>query len=250
MDRHDLYELCVTDAARTARFLHAVHGRGPTSLREDYAGSGALARAWAADYGPAIAVDNDAEPLRRCLDVPRLAAVVADVRRCRRRADIIAATNFPLGYSHTRRDLLAYLRHARGCLNPRGVFVADMYGGSDAFTPCTTIRRFRGPKRERIEYTWEQRTASSLTGRVFNAIHFKVSGFGRATTLRDAFTYDWRLWGVPELVDAYREAGFRRIEVHDRLGGAIDHTGALHARPLTVDEPLDDPFVAYIVGRH
>ena len=259
MDRIDLYELCVTDAPRTARFLHALHGRRGGVLREDFAGSGALARAWAAAYGPAIAVDADAAPLRRCAGLPRLRAVVADVRACRRRADLIAATNFPIGYWHTRRDLLAYLRHARRCLRPGGLFVCDTYGGSDAFTPGTATRRLRGPRGERITYEFEQREANAATGRVLNALHFVVAraapgaagraGPPRPRRYRDAFLYDWRLWSIPELRDAMDEAGFDSVEVHDRLGGAIDHTGALHTRPLGPDEPPDDPFVVYVAGR-
>lgn len=250
MDRFDLYELCVTDAPRTARFLHAVHGGDPLILREDFSGSAALAREWAATRGPAIAVDSDPVPLKRCQDIDRLEPIVGDVRKCSKKADIIAGTNFPLGYCHTRKGLIAYLRHARRCLKSRGVLACDMYGGTDAFTTGTTVQRFKGPAGESIRYEWEQVEASAKTGRVKNAIHFDYKPRGQPRVLRrEAFVYDWRLWGVPELVDAFHDAGFKKVEVYDRLGGAIDHTGQLHVQPVPDDEPLDETFVVYVVGR-
>lgn len=253
MDRYDLYELAVTEPVRLARFLHAVHGRKPRILREDFSGSGALSHTWAASgpHARAIAVDRDQEPLQRLRAIPRVEPVKADVLSCHARADIIAATNFPIGYLHTRADLMAYLRHARRCLRPRGILVADTYGGNDAFTTGRTTQRIRGPGGERIEYTWEQRSADPLTARVVDVLHFKVRerGSSRARVFRDAFVYDWRLWSIPELRDAMLEAGFKRVEVYDRLGSAVDHRGRLYTRPLPDGHELDENYVVYVVGR-
>lgn len=253
MDRYDLYELAVTDASRLARFIDAVHGRAPRILREDFSGSAALARRWAglSPRHAAFAVDRDGEPLARAGLAPRVTIRRADVLRARDHADIIACTNFPLGYWHTRAGLLKYLRHARACLRPRGILVADTYGGTDAFTPGSTTTRLRGPDGERIEYTWEQRDADAVTGRVLDALHFRVRKRGerRARLFRDAFTYDWRLWSIPELTDAYLEAGFRKVEVYDRLGDAIDQDGKLYVRPVGPGEDLGPSWVVYVVGR-
>lgn len=253
MDRYSLYELAVTDPPRLARFIDAVHGRNPRILREDFSGSAALARHWAAQ-GPrraSIAVDQDAEPLARAANIIRLTTRRSDVLRARDRADIIAAVNFPLGYWHTRPALLKYLRHARACLRPRGIFIADTYGGHDAFIPSKTTTRLRGPHGEHIEYTWEQRRADPITGRVIDALHFRVRPRGqkRARILRDAFIYNWRLWSIPELTDAYLEAGFRDVEVYDRLGDAIDQDGRLYVTPTAPNEDLGPSWVVYIVGR-
>lgn len=253
MDRYDLYELAVTDPPRLARFIEAVHGRKPRILREDFSGSAALARHWAglSPKHSAIAVDLDREPLARAADTPRLTTRRADVRRARDRADVIACTNFPLGYWHTRKDLIAYLKHARACLRPRGLFIADLYGGSDAFESGATTTRLRGPGSERIEYTFEQRSADPITARVIDALHFRIRerGRARATILRDAFVYDWRLWSIPELTDAYAEAGFRTIEVYNTLGDAIDQDGRLHVRPVQPGEDLGRSWVVYLTGR-
>ena len=246
-----LYELAVTNPLPLARFLHAVHGKNPRILREDFSGSGSLAKGWADHFGRAIAVDQDAHPLSFSQGIKDLTTIAAEVHSCRARADIIAATNFPLGYLHTRNALLAYLRHARACLKPRGVFAADIYGGGDAFAPGKTTRKLTGPNGEAVLYVWEQAAAFPQSGRVHNAIHFKVTPkrSTRATWFRNAFTYDWRLWSIPELRDAFAEAGFRTVEVYDRIGDALDADGRLYVKPLKDGEPMDDPYVVYVVGR-
>ncbi len=251
-DRFDLYELAVTAPIPTARFLRAVHARNPVTLREDFSGTGALCRGWTA-LAPdlhAIAVDADPKPLARLKSAPRIRAVRKDVLKARDKADVIAATNFPVGYWHTRDALVAYLKHARACLNPRGVFVCDIYGGADAFTaPRTSTRSLRTPQGHRVRYTFEQLSADAATGRVLDALHFEIKAGARTVKLRDAFVYDWRLWSIPELTDAMHDAGFRTVEVYDRLGDAMDQDGNVYVSPLTLDDRLDDNYVVYLAAR-
>jgi SAM-dependent methyltransferase len=263
-DRFDLYELCVQAPRAMARFLEAVHGREALLLREDFSGGGALCRAWVtpsesqgepggarrAMRRRAIAVDIDARPLERLRGVPRIRVVCADVMVCGTRSDIIAALNFPLGYFHERARLVRYLRLSRRRLRPGGVFVGDTYGGASAFRVCTREAEFVAATGERVTYEWEQRRADLLTARVVNAIHFTVrSPNGCVRRLRNAFTYDWRLWSPVELRDAALEAGFRRVEFYDQEAGAIDHLGRLHVRPLTSAEELASDWVVYVVAR-
>ncbi|MBI1189898.1 MAG: hypothetical protein GC200_04355 [Tepidisphaera sp.] len=259
MNRFDLYELCVQNAPAMARFLEAAHRGSPCTLREDFSGGAALCKAWVApasgadsEHRRAIAVDLDPEPLKRVAKHPGITVRRADVRRAADKADIIAALNFPLGYWHDRASLVAYLKLTRARLNRKGVFVADLYGGSDAFRPLTMSRRFRGPKGERIKYTWEQEQADAISGLVHNALHFEVSPPrgkpGRTRVLRRAFTYHWRLWSIPEFTDAALQAGFKHVEVYDQDAGALDHTGRLHIRPAEAAE-LDDNYVVYVVAR-
>jgi len=251
MDRYDLYELAATDPRRTIPFLLAVHGGSPTTLREDFCGSGALARAWAASdpSRTSTAVDLDPEALEalriRLSDNARARVTLrcADVMATTDPADLIAAFNFPIGYFHARSDLLKYLLHARSCLLPAGVLVFDTYLGRDAFTPSEVDQDLPGG----LIYTWEQREADPLTGRVLNAMHFTSKG-RRGPAIRDAFTYDWRLWSVPELRDALEEAGFDDVHVYARLGDAIDGQGRVLLRPAEPDD-LDDNDVVYLAAR-
>lgn len=249
-DRFDLYERFVQAPHAIARLLAALHAGNPRILREDFSGAGAICRAWVEATGrTAIAVDSDAEPLKRLAGVPGITRVRADVLSCERRADIIASLNFPLGYFHERAELLRYLRRTRQRLRPWGVFVADLYGGRSAFSAGVQSVRARLPGGLRVHYQWEQRDADALTGLVHNAIHFSLSRPGLKREIRNAFTYHWRLWSIPELTDALREAGFRRVEVHDQQGGALDHTGRLHTRPVQHSDELADDWVVYIAAR-
>ncbi len=96
-------------------------------------------------------------------------------------------------------------------------------------------------------YTWEQRSADPLTGRVGTAMHFEIRRNGAVErTLRDAFTYDWRLWGVPELREALAEAGFTAVEVYPRTPDAVDDAGTAYVQPL---ETVDDSFNVIIAAR-
>jgi len=282
--RHALYELAVTNALPMAGFLFALHGHRPRVLREDFAGTGALARGWC-QYGhdrglagqrslASIAVDLNARvfTLGRRLAAQGTAHPAkvtfqrADVLVCADRADIIAATNFPVGYLHTRKALVAYLRHARTCLKSKGVFVCDMYGGSKAFEVGTTRQRVRaGPGKQFVYtfvYIWEQEICEPLTGMVTNHIHFELPARSRSqfqqtnkfqkaktSVIRNAFTYRWRLWSIPELRDAMLEAGFRTVEVYDRLADGIDGEGNVYVQPLGESDRLDDPFVVYVAAR-
>jgi SAM-dependent methyltransferase len=233
-----------------AAFLQAVHGGDPRTLREDFCGSGGICRAFTALMPRlrAIGVDKDPEPLRR-LRGPRIKAICADVLDCDLPADIISATNFPIGYWHTRRQLLRYLKLTRQRLNPGGIFVCDTYGGATAFTRGTMEFDFNAGDL-RIRYTWQQRDADPITGLVTNAIHFRVIRGGKIIYQeRDAFTYHWRLWSIPELRDALAQAGFKRTEIYSELTDAIDHTGRHYVRPVEDPGELDDTFIVRIVAR-
>jgi SAM-dependent methyltransferase len=250
LDPHDLYEICVTEPVRLTRFLVAVHGARPRVLREDFCGTGALARHWTRTIPRARAIAIDADPgvLTRA-SAPRVRTVCANVMNAHDRGDILAATNFSIGYWRSRTQLVAYLKHARDCLNPRGTFVCDTYGGRDAFRTLSLTQKFKGARGERIEYTFAQRDADAITGMVLDTLSFVVRPAVRAKPIRfpDAFAYRWRLWSIPELGDALRDAGFSHFDVYDRLGDAIDSRKRLHVRPAT--PPLDDNYVVYLVAR-
>jgi hypothetical protein len=248
-DRFQLYELCVQSPPELVGLLVAMHGAGPTVLGEDFCGTAAVSVEWTrrVEGGRAIAVDHDAATLGR---IPARAAievvagdVVGDTDATRHAADVIWAGNFSIGEWHTREALLAYLRHVRSRLNPRGLFACDVYGGESAFLAGSVDVEHRLPDGRVVTYTWEQRSADPLTGRVRNAIHFRV---GDDEVLRDAFTYDWRLWGVPELRDALEEAGFARAAVYPRTPDAVDGDGVAYVRPL---EDVDDSFDVIVAAR-
>lgn len=252
-DRFDLYEMAAQAPEMEARFLRALHRGSPTLLAEDFCGSGAICRAWVAlgEGNRAVCVDHDGEALdalrARCAPelLPRLTIRRADVMEADDPADVICALNFPVCYFRTRPELVEYFSHARERLLARGeggVFCCDVYGGMHAFDIGTSEEEFR----DGVRYVWEQKESDPLTGLVSTAMHFRLPD---GTLVRDAFTYFWRLWSVPELRDAMAEAGFRSTEVYDRLADAIDGEGNLYIDPITDPDELEDDFVVYVVAR-
>lgn len=260
-----LYEIAVTNAARLAAFARAAHAgdrsHTPVVLREDFSGTGALARAWVAlrETHSGVAVDRDVRVTRHIPPTHRLRVVTADVRDCRSRADVIAATNFAVGYFHDRPSLCTYLRHAHRCVRDGGVFFCDIYGGAGVWIAGTQRVRVHVPADHQktgarvviprsFTYEWQQITADPLTGMVQNAIHFSWREGNRTRRINSAFTYHWRLWSIPELRDAMHEAGFRESQVYTRLADAIDHEGNVHIAPAEPEDVRGD-YVAYVVAR-
>lgn len=263
MDRFELYERCAQDPERDVRILRAIHASNPIILAEDFSGTAALSRRWVADVprGRAIATDVDPEPLRRARLLPtpagaRVRVHIRDARRAIGKADIIAVFNFSIGELHERSGLLAYLANARSRLRKGGILAVDLYAGGDAWRLGTSRDHRLGPRGERITYTWEQRHADPVTGRVVNTMSFRVLPKGRkdgraggAVVLKDAFVYDWRLWSVPELRDAMVEAGFGEVEVFPRADHAVDHLGETHVRPIETAGDDAGGLIVFVVGR-
>ena len=256
----DLYEVCVQSPKHVVDLLRAIHGEEPLLLGEDFAGSGAVSRAWVAQSGEhrAWCVDRDATALSRCDGVERLQTRAADVTDESAAVDTIWVGNFSIGYHHDRPSLMAYLRHVRSRLKPSGVFVCDTYGGETAYTRGEVHRYHQLPKQLapdgaggwRVRYTWEQREAHPLTGMVTNALHFRIERAGVIETeLIDAFIYHWRLWSVPELRDAMREAGFTSTGVYGQLPEAVDDQGRPYIRPMDDADDVDDSFIVCVAGR-
>ncbi len=253
LDRYQLYELCVQSPGELVGQLVAIHGGTPRVLGEDFCGTAAISVEWTRHVhgGRAIAVDRDHEALARTTGHDAIEVVAGDVVRdtdaTRHAADVIWAGNFSIGELHTRADLLAYLRHTRSRLEPEGLFACDIYGGESAFLAGSSDVEHPLPDGRVVVYTWEQRWADPLTGRARNAMHFEVRRDGVVErTLRDAFMYDWRLWGVPELRDALAEAGFAAVEIYARMPDAVDDAGTVYVQPL---DAVDDSFDVIIAAR-
>ncbi len=254
-DRFELYEQAAQTPELQAKFLRAlIEDESPRELTlgEDFCGAGAVSRAWLAldPQHRAVCVDHDDEPLQRLAKLagpePRLTAHRADVQDVCDPADLIAVLNFSICELQSRETLLAYLRHARARLtatpDSAGILALDIYGGVDAFALGESEIELRNG----VRYVWEQREADPMTAQVVNAMHFHPE---HGPALMDAFVYHWRLWSVPELRDAMTEAGFTRIEIHDRFGDAVDDDGKLFLRPIESADDLDENFVVYVVAR-
>jgi hypothetical protein len=145
--------------------------------------------------------------------------------------DLVSAKNYSFNIFKTRPLLCAYFAKVLASLNPsEGMFVLDLYGGwesvhSQVDEPRpydidapeevwdhpdveTRIEPYTKKVSHKIkyEYLWEQASYNPITSETLCHIHFYFPADG--SWMRNAFTYDWRLWSIPELRELLAEAGF------------------------------------------
>ncbi|XP_074556025.1 uncharacterized protein LOC141811855 isoform X2 [Curcuma longa] len=120
--------------------------------------------------------------------------------------DIVCAFNYSCCCLHKRKDLILYFKHALNVLSKKGgIFVMDLYGGVSSECKLRLQRRFSN-----FTYVWEQEEFDILNRKTRISLHFHL---GKQHAIRHAFSYDWRLWSIPEIKDCLEEAGFRSIHV-------------------------------------
>jgi SAM-dependent methyltransferase len=188
-------------------------------LREDFCGTAAVAANWAGRHrlNHAIGVDLDAEVLawgeaHNAARLTRAARARLDLRRAdvltvrTPSQDLILAMNFSYWIFKTRDLMREYFRRVRHALKPDGVFMLDCFGGFDAFRVLNEKRPLRG-----FTYLWDQASYNPVTGDFVCHIHFR---FPDGSRLQNAFTYEWRLWTLPEIREILAEAGFSRSIVY------------------------------------
>ena len=164
--------------------------------------------------------------------------------------DVVAAENFSYSVFKTRPQLLEYFRRVRRSLRSTGIFFLDAYGGTGAICADRERRRiaaseaFDGTRIPAFGYVWEQASFNPIDHHTVCHIHFKLPG---GKTIKRAFTYDWRLWTLPELSELLLEAGFARADVY--LEGwddeADDTDGVFRVRKRFENQV---GWVAYVVG--
>jgi hypothetical protein len=102
---------------------------------------------------------------------------------------------------------------------------------------------------QNFTYVWDQARFNPITHDFLCHIHFR---FPDGSQLRRAYTYDWRLWTLPELREVLIEAGFSRVHVfweqfepdpedEDELISTDEHIETLEAEN-------QEAWIAYIVA--
>ena len=222
-DKHELYELAVQEPEAESDLIDQVwkerRGRLAHFIREDFCGTAAVCVDWikrrrantaiGVDIDPAVLkwADNRSRRALKPAQLQRMKLIQGDVRKARTNpVDSVLAMNFSYFIFKTREELRNYFKAAYRNIIPDGLFLLDAYGGSDSYLEIEEDRNLDG-----FTYIWDQNHYNPITNHVINHIHF---AFPDGTKIRKAFTYDWRLWSLPEIQEVLLEAGFRHVSVY------------------------------------
>jgi cyclopropane fatty-acyl-phospholipid synthase-like methyltransferase len=256
-DRHVLYEKSVQDVAGEYKFVNRtfrkLRDRKALHLREDFCGTAGMSCEWARrrKTNTAIGVDIDPEVLAWARK-HNLARLEPDIRQrvtllqedvCKVQTpgqlDIVLAMNFSYQIFKSRKTLGGYFSKVHEALADDGILFMDAFGGYEAFQEIKEKRKYKG-----FKYIWEHASYNPINGDILCHIHFS---FPDGSRLKRAFTYDWRLWTLPELRELLEEAGFSRVtvyweEVDEKTG---EGTGVYS--PATVGE-ADPGWVCFLLA--
>jgi SAM-dependent methyltransferase len=259
-DRYRLYQLAVqnprTEIDFVDRTFRQLRGRSARTLREDFCGTAAVCCEWVGrrKHNRAWGVDLDPEALawgRRhnlgALDASgqaRIALVQADVGAVETPSpDVVLAMNCSYWLLGDRRRLSGYFKRVRDALAEGGIFFLDAFGGYDTFRLLTEERRVRDPQGGSFTYVWEQAVYEPVTGRLVCHIHFR---FADGSEWPRAFSYDWRLWTLPEIRELLTEAGFSRVMVYWQGWDSQGKPDGVFV-PVETGEP-DAGWIAYLTA--
>ena len=221
-DRHELYEESVQNVEEECQFVtnrfREIRGRDALSFREDFCGTASAACEWVKQSAEHSAVGVDIDPevlawgrnhrLSRLTDEQRdrLTLIESDVMAvATEKFDVVGAFNFSYFLFKKRKEMLDYFSSVYAALKDDGIFFLDAFGGYEAFEEMK-----EKTKNDGFSYIWHQAKYYPVTGEILCHIHFK---FPDGSKMKRAFTYDWRLWTLPELQELLDEAGFQKTTV-------------------------------------
>lgn len=254
-DRHELYEASVQDVETECDFItetfRELRGRNPVTFREDFCGTASACCEWVkrGTRQQAFGVDIDASVLQWGRQ-HRLNGLTEDQRHrvtlvegnvmtaATPAVDVVGAFNFSYFIFKRREQLREYFTAVKRSLGPDGVFFLDAFGGYEAFEEMKEKTKHDG-----FTYVWDQARYYPVTGELLCHIHFR---FPDGSKLKKAFTYDWRLWTLPEIREVLGEAGFGKSTVYWE-GTDDDGDGNGEFAPEEHGE-ADAGWIAYIVA--
>lgn len=255
-DKYALYLESVQAPDAEVEFFNRVYkkefGTKPMVLREDFCGTAAVCYEWVKSNKKrtAIGIDLDPEPLAwgklniadklKPHQRERVELLQADVREPHEtKADLLAAQNFSFWIFKTRDEVLEYFKAALKNLQPNGMMVIDMMGGSEVHLEDHEDET----EKDGFEYIWEQVRFDPITHDCHFYIHFR---FDDGSVMERAFEYEWRLWSIPEVKELLLEAGFSRVDVYWEGDGDDGEGDGIFRRKKSA--PADPAWIAYMTA--
>ena len=260
-DKHALYQTSVQSPGVDIEFFEAefekYRGRKPLRLREDFCGTALLSTEWCKTdpKRTALGVDLDAATLEwgraHNLEpagadvVRRVKLAQADVRETRfAKVDLTLAMNFSYCVFQTRDELQAYFTAAHAGLIRDGVLALEVYGGTESMSAMDEERPVRGG----ATYIWEQEKFSPIDHHTVCHISWR---FRDDSVIERAFTYDWRLWTLPELRELLVAAGFKAVKFYfERVDGDEDDEYLTGTGDFIEQTEIDnqEAWLAYVIA--
>jgi len=254
-DRHVLYEDSVQCVESEIDFVDdtfkSLRNRKAQVLREDFGGTANTSCEWVRrrkrNRAIAVDLDSDVQDWGRKHHVAKLGDAreritllnenVLDVKT--EPADIVLAMNFSYWIFKEREQMRRYFRSVRESMVDDGVFFLDAYGGSDAYKEMRERTKY-----DDFTYIWDQASFDPITGDMVCKIHFS---FPDGSRMKNAFTYDWRLWTLPEIREILLEAGFQRVTVYWQGDDEDSDEGNGEFEPAEHGE-ADEAWIVYITA--
>jgi len=255
-DRYHHYLRAVQSPEADCEFISDTYkelrGRRPRVLREDFCGTFAICCEWVKLHrnNRAIGIDLDPEPLSygqkhylsklKEEQKKRIRLVQGSVLTVSPpKADVALAMNFSFYFFKSRLMLRQYFTRARRGLKRGGVLIVDCFGGQAAMEPNVEKTKIGG-----FHYFWDQVSFNPITHEALFHIHFKRQGEPKREKV---FTYDWRMWTIPEIRECMTEAGFRRTHVYWEGVNRAGNGNGIFKRSESGDNESEG-YVAYVVG--
>lgn len=254
-DKYYYYNQSVQSADVDVQFFRQayeeIRGKMPKTFREDFCGTFKLSCEWAKlnPFFESYGVDLDPEPisygkenyLTELTDDQQKRVTITEANVLDEglpKADIIAACNFSYFIFKERKTMKEYFAKNLKSLNKDGLFILDIFGGSDCYEANEEETEHDG-----FSYFWDQDSWDPVTNEAMFYIHFKVKGQKK---VKKAFTYDWRMYSIPEIKDILLDAGFKNVHIYWE-GTDEDGEGDGEFKKVTKGEDCES-WVAYIVA--
>ena len=253
-DKHILYEASVQCVEAEIDFVdqtfEKLRKRKAKVLREDFCGTTNSSCEWVRRRSSNVAwsVDLDPDVLEwgrknhinklKPEQQKRMNVIKANVLDCGiTETDVVLAMNFSYWIFKERKLMLQYFRSVYDSLVKDGLFILDFFGGYEAFREMEESTEHEG-----FTYVWDQAHYNPINGHGTFHIHFH---FSDGSELEKAFTYEWRIWTLPEIRELLRGAGFKENVYWE--GTDEDGEGNGEFSPSEEGE-ADAGWIAYIVA--
>ncbi len=222
-DKYELYKKAVQSPETDAQFLLGVYKelrkKNPKSMREDFCGTFAVTCEWTKLHRDFVGygVDLDPEPIEygrlhhfnkltsqqqkrvHILEGNVLSPNLAKV-------DVAVALNFSYFIFKKRELMKKYFSQVYKNLNKDGIFVCDIFGGSLCYDENEEKTVHKG-----FTYYWHQEGFDPVDNGAIFHIHFRIKGKPK---IENVFSYDWRMWTIPEIREIMEEVGFQKTHVY------------------------------------